>query len=206
MVAATIAVPPSASAGERYAVLWAETAAEADQAGNVRHVGRVGVRVYLSVGSGGEPASRFEIEEVSAFRDRAGVPVVAARVRNTGGRALDLSGSLSLSDGPGGLSTEPTKVTLAALPMEGTAVHEIRLDPRLPDGPWTANLTLASGPATQSASATVDFGGSSARPAGAGSRLRTTLAVGGAASLAVVALLAAHAYRRRSRISPEAGS
>jgi hypothetical protein len=198
MVASTIAVPQDASAGERYAVLWAEASMESGQPGGVHHVGRVGVRVYLSVGPGGEPASRFEIGEVSAFRDRSGVPVVAVRVRNTGGRALDLGGSLSLSDGPGGLSTEPTKVTLATLPMEGTAVHEVRLDRRLPDGPWTARLTLAGGPATRTATATVDFSGSTARPGGAVGGAGTALAIGGTLSLTAIALLATYAYRRRS--------
>ncbi|MEU6432166.1 hypothetical protein ABZ860_40205 [Microbispora sp. NPDC046973] len=45
-------------------------------------------------------------------RDATGHPVLAAQVRNTGGRALDLSGSLSLSEGPGGLRAGPYPAVL----------------------------------------------------------------------------------------------
>ena len=51
-----IDVPVDASAGERYAVVWAEVSAPASAAGGVTLVNRVGVRVYLSVAPGGAVA------------------------------------------------------------------------------------------------------------------------------------------------------
>ena len=51
----TINVPTNASAGERYAVIWAEVSARPLAAHGVRLVNRVGVRMYVSVGSGGAP-------------------------------------------------------------------------------------------------------------------------------------------------------
>jgi hypothetical protein len=45
----TIAVPADATAGEQYAVVWAEVRTAG--AGSVTEVNRVGVRVYLSVGA-----------------------------------------------------------------------------------------------------------------------------------------------------------
>ncbi|MBV8305589.1 MAG: hypothetical protein JOZ04_15360, partial [Acidimicrobiia bacterium] len=56
----TIAVPQGAQDGERYGVIWAETATPA-AGGSVTVLNRVGVRVYLSVGTGAEPVSDFVI-------------------------------------------------------------------------------------------------------------------------------------------------
>jgi hypothetical protein len=198
MVWATIAVPRTAPAGERYAVLWAQVAATTDPAANVRNVGRVGVRIYLSVGAGGEPASGFEIDGVTGARDPAGVPIVTVKVRNTGGRALDLDGKLSLSDGPGALSAGPFRVNLGTLGIGDTAEGSVRLDPQLPDGPWTAELSLASGPATRTATASVAFTESPARPAS--NRGTAVLTLSGVLALAAAMLLAGYtyyAYRRR---------
>ncbi len=72
--------------------------------------------------------------------------MVVASVHNTGGRALDLSGSLSLLDGPGGLTAGPFPASLGVtLAIGATEPVEIGLDSQLPDGPWDARLTLASG-------------------------------------------------------------
>lgn len=95
-----IEIPADASSGERYATVWAEVTTPPDTAGGITQVSRVGVRVYLSVGPGGEPASDITIRSFTAERDAAGTPVVQLTVRNTGGRALDLTGELTLSDGP----------------------------------------------------------------------------------------------------------
>jgi hypothetical protein len=52
-------VPVNLRNGERYAVLWAQVVSPKDSRHNVAVVHRVGVRVYLDVGPGGEPASDF---------------------------------------------------------------------------------------------------------------------------------------------------
>ena len=50
-----IKVPPSASRGERYGVVWAQVIADRDVTHTLRVINRVGIRVYLDVGPGGEP-------------------------------------------------------------------------------------------------------------------------------------------------------
>ena len=99
----TIAVPIDAAPGERYAVVWAETRSTPSE-GGITQVNRVGIRIYLAIGAGGPPAADFTIDSLTAIRSADGRPMVVATVHNTGGRALDMSGTLELSAGPGGLS------------------------------------------------------------------------------------------------------
>ncbi|WP_426997654.1 hypothetical protein [Pseudarthrobacter sp. N5] len=169
-VTVTITVPKDASEGERFGVVWAEVRSTA--AGSVTAVNRVGIRIYLSVGPGGEPASGMHIETLIAGRSADSLPVVTARVRNTGGRALDISGQLTLSRGPGGLSGGP----FAAKPSTTLGVGEtgdvtVTLDPEMPAGPWDAHMVLKSGLLTESAHATITFpspAGTVAAPIGVG--------------------------------------
>jgi hypothetical protein len=157
MVDVTIDIPSDAAPGEQYAVLWAQVTS-ASNGGGVTQVSRVGIRVYLSVGPGGEPASAFKIESLTAERNASGTPVVAAAVHNTGGRALDLRGTLTLSDGPGGLSAGPFPVTLGTTLGRGqTEAVTVGLDKQLPNGPWKAHLSLTSGLLTEKAQATLTF-------------------------------------------------
>jgi hypothetical protein len=156
-VIATIAVPADASAGERYAVVWAQVKTPSKTTGIIT-INRVGIRIYLSVGEGGEPASSFEIKSLAATREADGTPKVLALVTNTGGRALDISGELSLIDGPGGSSAGPFAVTLGTtLAIGATETVNIKLPRALPAGPWLATLTLHSGLLTETASATIKF-------------------------------------------------
>jgi hypothetical protein len=155
-VEATVKVPASASKGERYAVLWAQAATAPDALNNVGAVRRVGIRMYLDIGAGGEPASGFDIGEITASRGSDDVPVVDAAVRNTGGRALDVGGTLSLTDGPGSIKAGPFSVsapTTVAIGASGTV--SVRLDPALPLGPWRLELTLSSGTVKRTVTATV---------------------------------------------------
>lgn len=145
MATVTITVPKDAAPGEQYAVVWVEARSPAASSA-VMQVSRVGVRIYLSVGPGGPPAADFEIDSLTAERTPEGQPFVVASVHNIGGRALDLSGSLSLLDGPGGLTAGPYPADLGVtLGIGETEPVEIGLDARLPAGPWDARLTLASG-------------------------------------------------------------
>ena len=156
-VTVTIAVPKDASEGERYEVIWASVASAAPNGGGVSEVNRVGVRVYLSVGPGGEPASDFKITSLTALR-RNGTPIVTATVKNTGGRAVDLSGSLVLTDGPGGLRAGPFRAKLGtSLGIGASDAVTVTLDKAIPAGPWKAKLSLESGLTKRSASATLTF-------------------------------------------------
>jgi hypothetical protein len=157
----TIAVPSDAAEGERYAVAWAEIASRG--AGGVRSVNRVGIRIYLSVGSGGAPKADFVVDTLTASRTASGQPQVSALVRNTGGRALDMSGTLRLTNGPGGLSAGPFAVKLGT--TLGVGQEEpvtVLLDPALPNGPWDARLILRSGELAREATGRITF------PSGAG--------------------------------------
>jgi hypothetical protein len=157
MVDVTIHVPPDAAPGEQYAVLWAQTTS-VGKGGGVTQVSRVGIRVYLSVGPGGEPASAFKIESFTAERTPRGAPMVAATIHNTGGRALDLHGRLTLDDGPGGLSAGPFPVNLGTTLGRGqTEPVEVKLDEQLPNGPWKAHLSVTSGLLTETAQVTLIF-------------------------------------------------
>lgn len=193
----TIAVPAKAEQRERYAVIWAEVSGDGGQ--TVRNVGRVGIRVYLSVGPGGEPVSSFVIGALTGSRTPDGRPVVTADVRNTGKRALDLAGELRLHDGPGGLSIGPVRSETQTLALGGATTIRVVLDRRLPDGPWTGKLDLASGWTKGDARGTLTFGPVAAPVSDTGDRsgqLRTGGLVG---SGLVLLLFALYVYRRRLR-------
>lgn len=154
----TIKVPNDATSGERYAVVWAEIRSATPAGGGVIAVNRVGIRIYLSVGPGGEPPSNFTIDTLTARRLPGGEPVVTAQVHNTGGRALDMSGTLKLTDGPGDLTAGPFPATLGtSLRVGQTAMVTIPLHRALPDGPWHARIDLKSGLLARSAEGQILF-------------------------------------------------
>jgi hypothetical protein len=154
----SISVPRNAPPGEQYGVVWAETRSAPPAGGGITQVSRVGIRLYLSIGLGGAPASKFTIDSLTAKRAPDGQPVVVASVHNTGGRALDMNGTLQLSAGPGGLSAGPFPANLGtSLAISATEPITIMLDKRLPDGPWNALVTLRSGLLERSARATISF-------------------------------------------------
>ena len=108
----TVTVPRDAAPGEQYGVVWAEARSAPVAGGGVTQVTRVGIRLYLSVGPGGPPAANFTIGALTAKRATDGRPTVQASVHNTGGRALDMNGTLRLLGGPGGLSAGPFPANL----------------------------------------------------------------------------------------------
>ncbi|WP_204358854.1 peptidase [Streptosporangium sp. 'caverna'] len=157
MATVAVTVPDKASAGERYAVVWAEVTTIAPP-GGVNEVNRVGVRIYLSVGPGGAPPTDFTIDTLTTQRTADGKPMVLAQVHNTGGRALDLTGDLRLSEGPGGMSAGPFDVQLGTtLPPGGIGTATVPLSDQVPDGPWKARIRLQSGLVKRVAQATIRF-------------------------------------------------
>ena len=156
----TIKVPPGATRGEHYGVIWVQQAAHARTSTGlgVNEVTRVGIRIYLAVGQGGAPPTSFAITSVTGHRSARGWPSIVAHVDNTGGRAVDLSGTARLSGGPGDIDagplTEQRVITLAP----GQSGNVTFAPPRsLPDGSWRAKVTLVSGLTTATATATVVF-------------------------------------------------
>jgi hypothetical protein len=154
----TIEVPKQASAGERYAVVWAEVSAPAPVAGGVTLVNRVGIRMYVSIGPGGAPTSTFAINALTAERSASGEPLVVATIHNSGQRTIDIAGRLTLDQGPGGLQAGPFPVKLAsALGPGDSATVAVQLDEKLPRGPWRAHLRLRSGLIQRVAVGTITF-------------------------------------------------
>ena len=161
----TITVPPDATPGEQYGVVWAEVDSAPIAGGGVTQVSRVGIRLYLSVGPGGPPAADFTIPSLIAQRSPDGRPMVLATVHNTGGRALDMNGNLELLAGPGGLRAGPFPAILGTtLGIGDTEFVRIVLDKRLPAGPWDARITLRSGLVERSARSTITFPAAGAGP------------------------------------------
>lgn len=157
-VLATIDVPQDAPEGEQYAVIWAEAQPTNKSAEGIINVGRVGVRVYLSVGPGNGPPADFSIDSLTPGRNAESAPELTSIITNTGGRAVDLNGTLMLKDGPAGLSAGPTPVdegtTIA--PGKSAPVH-VTLPAELPNGPWQATLELEHGLVSHKATATIEF-------------------------------------------------
>jgi hypothetical protein len=204
----TVTVPANAAPGEQYAAVWAEISAPTGSA--ITLVNRVGIRMYLSVGGKNAPPSSFTLDSLTAARAADGHPIVTAQVHNTGGRALDMSGTLALSEGPGSLSAGPFPAQVGSTLAPGqSAAVTISLDRQLPDGPWNAALTLKSGLLEENSHARIQF------PAGPGSAdpvsprgtaaAHLGLVIGGAALLiALAAAAAAVVIVRRRRAHKQA--
>jgi len=153
----TFRVDPKATESEYYGGVVAERPAAQSGSGVGVNL-RIALRVYLSVGPGGEPASDFAVDSLRGARHATGAPVVVAQVKNTGGRALDLTGDLRLSDGPGGVSAGPFPVRLGTtLGIGQTSPVTSTLSNELAAGPWLARIQLKSGILTRSAQATISF-------------------------------------------------
>ncbi|HXP56151.1 MAG TPA: hypothetical protein VN847_14400 [Streptosporangiaceae bacterium] len=161
-VTATVDVPKDATAGNDDGVIWAEQ--DAKGPGNVNLVSRVGIRMYLNIGPGGAPAAGFTVGTPTTSSGPNGTHLVSVPVNNTGGRAVDVRGSMSLTNGPGGLQAGPfNPQSMDTLAPGQSHPVTFALSSKLPEGPWQATfmfksdlitktekvtLNLASGPAT----------------------------------------------------------
>ncbi|MFD9820189.1 COG1361 family protein [Streptomyces violascens] len=141
----TVAVPKDAAPGEKYAVIWAQVSSGSGR-GGVTLINRTGIRAYLAINGANPPVPNLAVSAVTSERAPDGRGVVRVKVRNSGGRALDLTGNLSLSSLSGNLKAGPyefeTGTTLA--PGQSATVKVFVTD-RLDDGPWNAALDLRSG-------------------------------------------------------------
>ena len=157
-VLVTLAVPDDAAGGEQYAVVWAEIRDEATSESTIAQANRVGIRIYLAVDSDNGVATDFTITDITASRSDDGEPIVSAVVTNTGTRALDVTGALTLSDGPGATSAGPFELDAKKTFLPGEALPvTFTLDKALADGPWSATISLASGIVEHELTATITF-------------------------------------------------
>jgi hypothetical protein len=204
LVRVTIAIPSDAAPGEHYGALWAEIRSAPQQKTGIVSASRTGIRLYLSVGPGNGPASDFTVKALTASRAKSGEPRVIATVTNTGGRALDVSGELSLTGGPSGLSAGPFSTTTATTLAPGdTDTVAVALGPDLPSGPWNAYLTLRSGVIAHAVTARITFPKAGAAVAVAADRTEPPVAlIGLAGAVIAVALVGLLVWRRKRRGRP----
>ncbi len=196
----TIKVPPAATRGEHYAVIWVqqESYVHVSTGFGVNDVARVGIRVYLAVGRGGAPPTVFAITSVTARRSAGGRPTVLVQVDNSGGRAVDLDGTVRLTGGPGNSAAGPfpARQIITLAPGQSGSMTFV-LPKSLPDGPWQAKVTLVSGLTTCSATASIQF--AALVVAHAGLSFMAWLTMGFVALVALVAVMALVVARQTGR-------
>ncbi len=199
----TIKVPPMATRGEHYGVIWVQQAAHLRTARGfgVNDVARIGVRVYLAVGRGGAPPTNFTIASIAGHRSATGRPSILVHVENTGGRAVDLNGTARLADGPGKTAAGPFRAQqIISLAPGQTGNMTFAPPSSLPNGPWQAKVTLTSGLTTSAATATIQFAPLvTSRPGLSVMAWLSLSLVAAVAVLAVVAFIAARRAARRRR-------
>jgi hypothetical protein len=194
----TIKVPPGATRGEHYGVIWVQQAAyvRASTGFGIDEVSRVGIRIYLAVGQGGAPPTSFAITSITGHRSAGGWPSMVVHVDNTGGRAVDLSGTARLSGGPADTNAGPFAEQQIITLAPGQSGNVTFAPPRsLPNGPWQAKVTLVSGLTTATATATVVF--SVASQAGLSMVSWLGIILGVLAVVLAVAVILAHSARQR---------
>src|ERR1700753_4351820 len=163
-VTATVDVPKDASSGNQYGVIWAEQ--DMKGARNVTLVSRVGIRMYLNVGPGGAPPAGFTVGTPTASKTASGTHLISVPIDNTGGRAVDVRGSVSLSNGPGGLQAGPfNPQAMDTLAPGQTHPVTFALSSKLPDGPWQATFTFKSDLITKTKKVTLNLATSAATTA-----------------------------------------
>ncbi|MEU8183247.1 hypothetical protein AB0B85_06900 [Micromonospora sp. NPDC049044] len=192
-----IAVPKKASKGERYAAIWAQVTSTNRQAGNVTQIHRVGIRVYLDIGPGGEPPTDFRIDALAAEPGPREFPVVTAKVTNTGQRAVDMTGTLSLKKAA--VQAGPFTVTngVTILPGQSGQVR-VEVDQALPAGVWDVHAKLASGVVERTATGKIVLPVVAPMTASAsGGPTWLVYPVAGVALLVLIILAGWHLVRRR---------
>ena len=119
---------------------------------------------------------------------------------NTGGRAVDLSGTARLADGPGNTRAGPFAAQQIITLAPGQSGTMSFAPPKsLPSGPWQAKVTLVSGITTSVATGTVRFGVLTAAGIHLGLLAWGGIGLGGIALIGILAafLVRRHALRNR---------
>jgi hypothetical protein len=195
----TITVPKGATRGEHYGVVWVQQAAKTSRGSGfgLTEVSRVGVRVYLAVGQGGSPPTSFDITSITARVSASGQPFIVAHVNNTGGRAVDLNGTVSLAGGPGNTSSGPFRAQQIVTLAPGQSWNMTFAVPRsLPAGSWQATVSLVSGMTRATGTADIRFATAVTQQAGL-SAAQWVWLVFGAFVLVVAAVMGRFAWRHR---------
>jgi len=200
IVNVTVVVPKMASEGERYGVVWAQLSHL--NANGITEINRVGIRLYLDIGPGGAPPTEFTVTGLAAGPRSGTWPTVTANVTDTGQRALDLTGAMTLSNADGSVKAGPFQVQGGITLLPGhVAPVTVVINRALPTGTWNADLKVTADTTTREVKGTVVLGPANTiktvKEAQSTSVLPTVLLIA-----AVVLLLGVIAYlliRRRSR-------
>jgi hypothetical protein len=198
----TIKVPLGATRGEHYGVIWVQQASRARTAKGfgITNVARVGIRIYLAVGRGGAPPTKFAITSLTGHRSASGQPLILAGVDDTGGRAVDLHGTVRLTGGPGDTSAGPFPQREFVSLAPGQSGNMTFAPPKvLSDGPWQASVTVDSGLTTATATATIRFAAPVASQAGLPGMAWLGMAAGALALVLAVAMILVRAAHQRRR-------
>jgi hypothetical protein len=193
----TIRVPRKPTRGEHYGVIWAQQTSLLHTATGfaVKEVNRVGIRMYLDIGPGGVAPTNFTITSITGHRSPRGRPYLTALVHNTGGLAVDLDGTVRLTGGPGSTSAGPfTAQQVTTLAPGQSWTMTFAPASRIPNGPWTATITMISGLTTRTATATIQFSGT---PLNTGWTTHLPIMTGAAAILIITLLTLTRLRLRR---------
>lgn len=199
-----VVVPADAPPGEHYGVVWAATSSGA--ATGVETVNRVGIRMFVNVGTGDEPETDFTVAAIRA--GGTGGRSLVAVVRNTGGRAIDVQGEVVLTAGPGGRSAGPFPASSTPTVAVG-AQRDVTfpLPDDVPAGTFTARVQVRSGTTERSAEATVTFDAAGPATVGpttsagdgrSGTPAAAAAVAGTAAALVLAGIVAVWANRRKA--------
>ena len=149
-----IDLPRDAPEGEFYGAVWAELRSPSPD-GSLTIANRVGVRVYLSVGSGDASPPDFTISNLR-LDTSADTAELRAEVANTGSTAVDLTGAATLTSVGGAMTLGPLPSEMLTLApgQAGTAVFRIPNTPT--EGTWSTQATLTSGIVSRTAHGDVE--------------------------------------------------
>ena len=145
----------------------------------------------------------FAITSITGHQSASGQSLILAHVHNTGGRAVDLNGTASLTGGSGGISAGsfPAQQIITLAPGQSGNVT-FALDKHLSVGLWTAKVALVSGFTRSTASAAIEFSAAAAQRTGLPVTLwLAALVLAAALALALVAVFVAR-HSQRARREP----
>ena len=149
---------------------------------------------------GNPPAANFTIGTPTVSHTSAGNPLIHVPVHNTGGRAIDVLGSLRLTGGPNSLQAGPfPAVSTDTLAPGQSHPDTFMLSLAIPDGPWQATFTLTSGLITRTETVTLNLGGG---PAGAARTAFPVLPVAAGVTAAILLAIAVLLILRARRTPP----
>jgi hypothetical protein len=193
----TIQVPATAPSLESYAVVWAQV----EKPGRVvNQVNRVGIRVYLDVGPGGDPPTMFTLGPLSVTESH-NRPVISSTVDDTGQRAIDIRGTLAMKSLQGSVTAGPYQLDRnLTIPPHASGVVTVSIDAQLPAGDWKASLQVTADTVTQTRSAEIALrDGAALKPPASSRPSYMPYLIGGAVALVALGAGGGVIYRRRSK-------